>query len=50
MVVEVIRLVAAATRTEKVPMSVRTRQRLEVWIAGLFLLILVLIGAALPYL
>jgi hypothetical protein len=50
MVVDVFRVVAAVARTEKAPMSTRSRQRLETWIAGLVLFALVLIGSALPYL
>ena len=50
MVSDVLRLVAAATRTEKASMPVEARQRLEIWITALFLLGLVLIGSALPYL
>ncbi len=50
MVVDVLRMVAAATRTDEAALPARTRQRLETWAAALFLLALVLIGAFLPYL
>jgi hypothetical protein len=49
MVVDVFRLVAAAARTENSSLSARARHRLETWAAALFLLVLVLIGAAIPY-
>jgi hypothetical protein len=51
MVVDVVvRTVAAVNRREKVAMSTRTSERLELWAGALFLIGLGLLGAILPHL
>ena len=50
MVVDVLRTVRQARPTGLVVRLMRSRERLVPWAVGLFLLGLVLIGAAFPYL